>query len=60
MNTLSPYHKAIVAFVLAAVGALAVAAVDNNIVLGEWMTALADAVVSGAAVFGVPNAPTRR
>ena len=52
------YAKAVVALLVALTGSLAVAAVDNSIVLGEWMTALATAVAAGAAVFGVKNKPS--
>lgn len=52
---MKPYLKAVVAFLVAATGALATAAVDNSIVLGEWMAALATAVAAGGAVFATPN-----
>lgn len=52
---MSAYAKAIVATLVALTGSLGTAAVDNSIVLGEWMTAVATAVAAGAAVFGVKN-----
>lgn len=50
-------RKAILAFLVAGTGSLAVAAVDNSITLGEALAAVAVAVAAGAAVYGVSNAP---
>lgn len=54
---MKPYAKAVVGFLVALTGSLATAAVDNSIVLGELLSAVAAAVAAGAAVFGVPNKP---
>lgn len=48
-------RKAILAFVVAGTGSLAVAAVDNSITLGEGLAALAVACAAGGAVYGVSN-----
>lgn len=56
---MTTYLKAVVAFLVAVTGSLATAAVDNSIVLGEWMAALATAVAAGGAVFATPNKTQR-
>jgi hypothetical protein len=56
---LSPYAKAIVATIAGAATPLAAAAAAHSGVLttADLITALASAVVSGGAVFGVKNVP---
>lgn len=48
--------KALVAGVSSFLGSLAVGAVDNSLVMGEWIAALAAASASVAFVYGVRNA----
>lgn len=55
--------KAVVALVVAAGGALAVATNSDSvggssIVVGEWVTIAVAAIIAGAAVFAVENAPS--
>jgi hypothetical protein len=54
MNTA---RKAIAAFLVSGTGALAVAAVDNAITLGEGAFVVAAAVASAGAVYGVNPGP---
>lgn len=49
--------KAILAFLIAGSGSLAVAAVDNSITMGEGIVAASVALVALGAVYGVKNAP---
>lgn len=51
------YAKAWLAFAIAGVGALATAAVDNQITLGEGMTSLSAALTALGVVYAVKNAP---
>lgn len=54
-ETWKPYAKAIVGFVTALVGALAVAAVDAEITLYEWLVALGTALGTLGAVYQTTN-----
>lgn len=49
--------KAIVAGLSSFLGSLAVGAVDNSLVMGEWIAAAAAAMAAVAVVYGVRNAP---
>lgn len=60
MNKIAPYYKAATAVVvpfLGAVGAALTAQSDggSNITATEWLGAIVLALVSGGAVFAVPN-----
>lgn len=50
--------KAFLAFLIAGVGSLAVAAVDNGISLAEGLTAASVALIALGGVYGVKNAPS--
>ena len=50
------YIKAILAFAIAGVGALATAAVDGGVTLGEGLSAAAAALVALGGVYQIPNA----
>lgn len=47
--------KGILAGAIAGVGCLATAAVDDGIVLAEWLTAAAAALTAAGGVYGIPN-----
>ena len=49
--------KALVAGLSSFLGSLAVGAVDNSLVMGEWVAAAAAAAAAVAVVYGVRNAP---
>ena len=49
------FAKAITAAVISGLGSLAVAAVDNSIVLGEALTAASFAAAAFGAVYGIRN-----
>ena len=55
----SLYAKAIYAFVIAGLGAIATVLVDNasigDLTDGQWVTAALAALVAGGGVFAVPN-----
>lgn len=60
MNALAPYFKAVVAFVAPAAVVLTSAVTEASvggevITVGEWVTALCACVITGAAVYAVPN-----
>lgn len=50
-------QKAIGAFFVSGLGALAIAAADNGITLGEGLGALAVAAAAAGAVYGITNKP---
>ena len=52
------YLMAIGGFFVAGLGALAVAAVDNSITLGEGVASLATAAAAAGAVYGIKNGGT--
>lgn len=54
-DNLKPYAKALVGFLTALVGALAVAAVDNSITLEEWLVAIGAGLGTLGFVWRVPN-----
>lgn len=53
------YAKAIYAFVVAGLGAIATVLVDNaslgDLTDGQWVTVILAALVAGGGVFGIPN-----
>ena len=55
------YAKAVYAFIVAGLGAIATVLVDNasigDLTDGQWVTALLAALVAGGGVFGIPNKP---
>ena len=51
------YIKAVVAFLSAGFGSLAIALNDNHVSQAEWVTAAVAAVVALAAVYQVTNSP---
>jgi len=53
---MATYRKAILAAVLAAVGAFTTASMDGVITPVEWSTVVAAAVVAFIGVYNVPNA----
>jgi len=64
MNALAPYFKAVVAFIAPAAVVLTSAVQTNSvggelITSGEWVTAICATVITGAAVYAVPNAPAK-
>lgn len=50
-----PYAKAVAAFFIAGLGALATGAADNVITLGEAILSLSAGAAAGGAVFGIRN-----
>ena len=58
MNTLAPYAKAIVGFVLAALTATGTALTDGSITPAEWVAVAIAAVATLTAVYAVPNTET--
>lgn len=56
---LATYAKAIYAFVIAGLGALATVLVDNasvgDLTDGQWVTVVLAALVAGGGVFAIPN-----
>lgn len=48
--------KAVLAAAIAGVGCLATAAIDDGIVLAEWLTAAGAALTAAGGVYGIPNA----
>ena len=59
MNAVAPYAKAIIAALVAGLGALASALVDGNslgdVSDGQWVAVVVAFLVGLAAVFAVPN-----
>jgi len=60
VNALAPYFKALVAFIAPAAVVLTSAVQSNSvggelITSGEWVTAICATVITGAAVYAVPN-----
>lgn len=60
MNTLAPYFKAVVAFIAPGAVVLTSAVTDASaggelITSGEWVTAVCATIITGAAVYAVPN-----
>lgn len=47
--------KALLAAAIAGVGCLATAAIDDGIVLAEWLTAAGAALTAAGGVYGIPN-----
>lgn len=63
-DNVRPYAKAVVGFLAPGVVALAAAVQDGSaagstVTGGEWLTAVAACLVTGGAVFGVPNTAPR-
>lgn len=58
MSKPASYVKAILAFAIAGVGALATAASDGGISLAEGLSAAAAALVALGAVYQIPNSTT--
>lgn len=52
--------KALVATLVAGLGALSTAMVDDRVTQGEWVTVATAAVVALGAVWGVPNRGAQR
>lgn len=52
---LGPIRKAVVAFLVSGTGALATAAADNRVTLGEVAFVVAVALAAFGAVYGVRN-----
>jgi len=62
MNALAPYFKALVAFIAPGAVVLTSAVQANSvggelITSGEWVTAICATIITGAAVYAVPNKP---
>ena len=60
MNALAPYFKAVVAFIAPGAVVLTSAVTDASaggeyITAGEWVTAVCATIITGAAVYAVPN-----
>lgn len=53
------YAKALVAFIVAGLGALQVAQLDDKVTSGEWTGVILAAFVALTAVFAVPNIPRK-
>jgi len=63
MNSLAPYFKALVAFIapgaVVLTSAVAEASAGGELITGgEWVTAICATIITGAAVYAVPNKPT--
>ena len=58
MNTFTPYSKAIVGFILAALTATGTALTDGEITTAEWVAVAIAAVATLTAVYAVPNTET--
>lgn len=54
---MSAYRKAILAGLVALVGALAVAATDNHLTLAEWLVSAASSLTAVGGVYGIKNTP---
>ena len=62
MNALAPYFKAVVAFIapgaVVLTSAVTEASVGGEVITsGEWVTAVCATIITGAAVYAVPNKP---
>ena len=62
MFTLAPYFKAVVAFIAPGAVVLTSAVTEASaggefITAGEWVTAVCATIITGAAVYAVPNKP---
>jgi len=62
MNALAPYFKALVAFIAPGAVVLTSAVTEASaggelITSGEWVTAICATIITGAAVYAVPNKP---
>jgi hypothetical protein len=60
MNALAPYFKALVAFIAPGAVVLTSAVTEASaggelITSGEWVTAICATIITGAAVYAVPN-----
>lgn len=60
MNALAPYFKAVVGFIAPGAVILTSAVQENSaggelITGGEWVTAICATIITGAAVYAVPN-----
>lgn len=55
MNTVAQYAKALVAALVAGLGAIATALDDNSLSAQEWVTAAIAFLVALAAVWAIPN-----
>lgn len=56
MNGAGMYAKAILATMIAALGALGTALADERVTGAEWTGIIAAALVAGSVVWAVPNA----
>lgn len=56
MKTLSPYAKAVAAFLLTALTSIGAVYADGQITGKEWVQVAIATLTTTAAVFGVPNA----
>ncbi|WP_422733989.1 hypothetical protein ACN26Y_29820 [Micromonospora sp. WMMD558] len=52
-----PYAKAVVAALLAGLGALGTALVDNTVTPAEWVTVAGATLAGLGVVYAVPNKP---
>lgn len=64
MNALAPYFKAVVAFIAPGAVVLTSAVTEASIggeaiTTGEWVTAVCATIITGAAVYAVPNKPAQ-
>lgn len=62
MNALAPYFKAVVGFIAPGAVILTSAVQESSaggelITSGEWVTAICATIITGAAVYAVPNKP---
>lgn len=55
--SLSPYLKAVVGAIIAGLGAAATAAIDNSIVMAEWIGIASAFFVALYAIWQTPNKP---
>lgn len=59
MNTVAMFAKAIYAFIVAGLGALAAVLVGDvglgDLTDGQWVTIVLAAIVAGGGVLGIPN-----
>jgi len=64
VNALAPYFKAVVAFIAPGAVILTSAVTESSargelITSGEWVTAICATIITGAAVYAVPNTPAQ-
>ena len=56
MNKIKPYAKAVLAFAIPLAGGIAAGYADDRLTTGEIWSAVAVALATGGAVYGVRNA----